>query len=328
MKKCSNCQAENSDNAITCQSCGYSLSTVKETLICEKCGSPLSPDGACPNCNSSIPNNSETSISAEKNEASKQWLNKFQSYSFKKKQNIILVTLIIAFILGFSTHYAFGVKRSTYNSVLKEISTLDNQIKELHTENQSLTKKCEEYEAIIQPYKDLSNAELEEKTAAANLKAEQDKQAAAEQKAAQEQKAAEEKAAAEKAAAEKAAAEKAAAEKAAAEKAAEEKKGYDTGITYNQLARTPDDYKGKKVKFKGKVVQVLEGTNNTEIRLAVNSDYDRIIYCSYAKSLTSSRVLEDDIITVYGTSAGLLSYESTLGSTITIPSILVQKIDQ
>lgn len=33
----------------------------------------------------------------------------------------------------------------------------------------------------------------------------------------------------------------------------EEKKGYDTGITYDQLARTPDDYKYKKVKFEGKI---------------------------------------------------------------------------
>lgn len=33
----------------------------------------------------------------------------------------------------------------------------------------------------------------------------------------------------------------------------EEKKGYDTDITYDQLARTPDDYKYKKVKFEGKI---------------------------------------------------------------------------
>jgi hypothetical protein len=33
----------------------------------------------------------------------------------------------------------------------------------------------------------------------------------------------------------------------------------------------------------------------------------------------SSRVLENDIITVMGVSAGLISYESTMGGTITIP---------
>ena len=45
--------------------------------------------------------------------------------------------------------------------------------------------------------------------------------------------------------AEEEAAQKAAEEAAAAAAAEEEAKGYETGITYDQLARTPDDYKGK-----------------------------------------------------------------------------------
>ena len=61
------------------------------------------------------------------------------------------------------------------------------------------------------------------------------------------------KVAAEKEVEEQKAAEQKAAEEAAAAKAAEEAKGYETGITYDQLARTPDDFKGKKVKFYGKV---------------------------------------------------------------------------
>ena len=141
----------------------------------------------------------------------------------------------------------------------------------------------------------------------------------------------------EKAAAEEAEAQKKAEEEAAAQKAAEEeakkqaekeKKGYDTGITYDNLARNPDDYKGEKVKFKGKVVQVIEGDSENQIRLAVNSDYDTILYCGYDPSIVSSRVLEDDIITVYGYSVGTISYQSTLGGNITIPGVYVEKIDQ
>ena len=108
----------------------------------------------------------------------------------------------------------------------------------------------------------------------------------------------------------------------------EEKKGYDTGITYNQIARTPDDYKGKKIKFKGKVVQVMEGDGEVQIRLAVGGDYDKIIYGVYDSSIVSSRVLEDDNITIMGLSAGLLTYQSTMGGEITIPSMLIEKIDQ
>ena len=35
---------------------------------------------------------------------------------------------------------------------------------------------------------------------------------------------------------------------------AEEKKGYDSGITYEQVSREPKTYSGKKVKFSGKVI--------------------------------------------------------------------------
>lgn len=51
----------------------------------------------------------------------------------------------------------------------------------------------------------------------------------------------------------------------AAQKAAEEAQGYETGITYDQLARTPDQFIGKKVKFTGKVLQVLESSGKVTI---------------------------------------------------------------
>ncbi|CCL28617.1 glycosylating toxin anti-sigma factor TcdC [Clostridioides difficile] len=107
----------------------------------------------------------------------------------------------------------------------------------------------------------------------------------------------------------------------------EEKKGYDTGITYDQLARTPDDYKYKKVKFEGKVIQVIEDGDEVQIRLAVSGNYDKVVLCSYKKSITPSRVLEDDYITIRGISAGTITYESTMGGKITIPGIAVEKIN-
>lgn len=107
-----------------------------------------------------------------------------------------------------------------------------------------------------------------------------------------------------------------------------EKVGYETGITYDQLARTPDDYSGQKVKFSGKVIQVIEGDNEINLRIATDGNYDNIILAVYDPSIVSSRVLEDDTITIHGVSAGLYTYESTLGGNITVPSILVDRIDQ
>ncbi|QFQ24930.1 hypothetical protein [Bacillus thuringiensis] len=174
----------------------------------------------------------------------------------------------------------------------------------------------------------------EAKTEAKPAKAEQKKELTAEEKAAAEQAAAEkaaaEKAAAEKAAAEKAAAEQAAAEKAAAEKAAkeeEERIGYETGITYDQLARTPDEFKGKKAKFTGKVLQVMEGKGETQLRVAVNGNYDKVLYVVYKSDILNLRVLEKDNVTVKGKSAGIYTYKSTMGGEISIPAMLVEKID-
>lgn len=127
--------------------------------------------------------------------------------------------------------------------------------------------------------------------------------------------------------AEQAAAEEAAAAAAAAEEA--EKVGYDTGITYDQLARTPDDYLyDEKVKFTGKVIQVMEGEDEVDLRIAVGGDYDEVILAAYDPSIVSFRVLEDDTITIYGISGGLYTYESTMGGNITVPIIAVEKIDQ
>lgn len=114
------------------------------------------------------------------------------------------------------------------------------------------------------------------------------------------------------------------AQRMAEEKAAAEAKSYETGITYDQLARTPNNYKGQKVKFSGEVVQVIEGTVETQLRLAVNGDYDCILFCRVPKAKTTDmRILEDDYITIMGVSNGLITYESTLGGHITIPDVSV-----
>lgn len=117
-------------------------------------------------------------------------------------------------------------------------------------------------------------------------------------------------------------------EEEAQRKKEEEARGYDTGITYDQLARTPDDYEFKKVKFSGKVIQVMEDDDSTQIRLAVDGNYDTVLYAEYSSDAVSSRILEDDYVTISGMSMGLLTYKSTMGGSITIPSVLVKSIDQ
>lgn len=98
--------------------------------------------------------------------------------------------------------------------------------------------------------------------------------------------------------------------------------------SYEDLARNPDDYEGADVVFTGKVVQVLEGTSSTSYRINVTKGsygiWDDTVMVVASKTDSGSRILEDDIVTFYGTYGGLYSYESVMGATITVPLVLAQ----
>lgn len=184
-----------------------------------------------------------------------------------------------------------GKQEDTINTLKQEKTTLNDQLNKLKSEFESYKEK-------MKPYEGLSEAEAEAK----RIEAEK----IAEEKAKEE------------------AAKKAAEEKAAAER---EAKGYETGLTYQDLARNPDTHKGSKIKFSGKVVQLIEGDKQNELRFAIDEDYDQMIYLAYDKTIVSQRVLEDDILTIYGVSIGTITYNSTGGGPITIPAATVDRID-
>lgn len=97
-------------------------------------------------------------------------------------------------------------------------------------------------------------------------------------------------------------------------------------IEYEKLARNPDDHYGEKITGSGEVIQVIEGDDEIQLRVAVNDNYDNVILLGYNPAIMDSRVLENDHITYYGTSLGTITYESTLGGNITIPSCYCDKI--
>lgn len=102
---------------------------------------------------------------------------------------------------------------------------------------------------------------------------------------------------------------------------------YNTGITYDTLARTPDEHIGNKVTLSGEIVQVIEGDDASQYRMAVDQDYDKMVLIEVPADQLSSRILENDLITIYGVSQGTVDYESTIGGTITVPAITVDKFE-
>lgn len=102
---------------------------------------------------------------------------------------------------------------------------------------------------------------------------------------------------------------------------------YRTDLTYDQMARNPDTYITEKIQISGKVLQAETSDDLCYARVAMNSDYDTVVFVTYDKDLLGYRLLEDDQITVYGTSYGVYSYEAVSGATITIPWLMADMIE-
>ena len=102
-------------------------------------------------------------------------------------------------------------------------------------------------------------------------------------------------------------------------------------LDYKAMSRDPDTYEGNLYKFDGKVVQVMEqiqtdGTTLVALRVASKGRYDDVVYVIYYRSSGEARILEDDKVTVYGTSKGLYTYETVMGAEVTIPMILADSV--
>lgn len=209
----------------------------------------------------------------------------------------------------------------------EENKNLSTEIDKINNEKKSIKEDFDEYKERMSPYEELEEAEanarkIEAEKIAAKEKEEAEKKKAEEEAAKQAEAEQREKEKAEEEAARKA-------EEEEAERAEQEKiaQGYETGITYEQLARTPDEYFGEQIKFSGRVVQVIEGADEIQLRFAVNDDYDQVMYLAYSPDIVDQRVLEDDYLIIYGYSIGTISYESTMSGTITIPASIVDIIE-
>ncbi|MDR2976870.1 MAG: hypothetical protein LBV19_06115 [Streptococcaceae bacterium] len=143
--------------------------------------------------------------------------------------------------------------------------------------------------------------------------------ASSESKAAKESKAAEESKA-------EAAAEAAASAAAAQEEADKTNPATYPTVPYDEMARNADNHAGEKIQFSGSVIQVMDlDDGGAALRVSTSEDgYEDIYYVEVDSSYWSTnRLLEDDLVTIYGTVYGLYSYDSTMGGKITVPAVNV-----
>lgn len=93
--------------------------------------------------------------------------------------------------------------------------------------------------------------------------------------------------------------------------------------TYSEVdfgAWNHDDIeKGKKLTFSGKVLQNQKDDTYYLLRVAIGSDYDKVVMVGIPTSIYKKIIAEDDIITVHGVNVGLTEYTTVQGNVRTIP---------
>lgn len=105
-------------------------------------------------------------------------------------------------------------------------------------------------------------------------------------------------------------------------------------IDFETLARNPEKYKGNNYKITGQVIQVQEGWfNQVELRINITKEefeyiddvlWTDTIYATVEIPDGADNILEEDVITFWGTCDGEYTYESVLGSNITLPKIDIE----
>lgn len=102
----------------------------------------------------------------------------------------------------------------------------------------------------------------------------------------------------------------------------EDLSNYRADIDLKDIERNPGDYQNEFITFEGKIIQIMEDDIYTAYRIAVNDDYDRIAYVQTLSGTLEQRLLEDDYVTVYGAFDDILTYETVLGASQTVPAFI------
>lgn len=108
-------------------------------------------------------------------------------------------------------------------------------------------------------------------------------------------------------------------------------------VTYQQLARSANGMEGEYVKFKGEISQVLEESDGYYeyytglIDITYHPDeyfayYSDTVVFAIPKEYVDIRPLVGDIVTIWGVSTGLTSYETVLGDIRTEPEIIAARV--
>ncbi len=96
-------------------------------------------------------------------------------------------------------------------------------------------------------------------------------------------------------------------------------------VSYEEIARDIDGLKGEYFAFTGQVIQVSGDTYRMDVTKGEFDIYTDTIMFTYKAE--NARILEDDIITIWGVSKGLITYEAIFGNEVTVPNIKAKYVE-
>lgn len=104
-------------------------------------------------------------------------------------------------------------------------------------------------------------------------------------------------------------------------------------ILFDDLARDTEKYSGKRFTCTGEVIQVLEQGNNVSMRVNITQKgsgnykyWSDTILVNYIKTTDESRILEKDVIQLWGSVIGRKSYKAVMGQEITLPEVAAKYV--
>ncbi|WP_408869192.1 hypothetical protein ACJYYY_05085 [Brochothrix campestris] len=103
------------------------------------------------------------------------------------------------------------------------------------------------------------------------------------------------------------------------------KHNYQHNITYQQLVDEPNRYIKARIRFSGKIIAILKGSEYSLCHFQIDDDSTKIIILTIPdEQLAQQPLSKGDEITSYGVSEGHYTYESPSGAFITLPMLEVR----
>lgn len=101
-------------------------------------------------------------------------------------------------------------------------------------------------------------------------------------------------------------------------------------VDYDTLARTTEVYVGQRIVLDGKVTQVKEGSSgyiNIDITKVSTGIWKDTVWVNYKRPADTNRILDGDVVRVWGSVKGRKTYTSALSQSITLPEIDAKYVD-